>query len=216
MIEILFFAALSAFILFRLFNSLGQYDDEDENAQRQNTLKELKDVISQTQEEERRRRQAMLEYTQHLPTNLQKAIVMIQKQDQHFAIEDFIEKAKAAFEIIVDALNQKELETLEELLSPEIYRLFLKEIERREIIGHIYNSSVAKYREIKIEEINIKGSKASIKLHFATEQILLISDNNARLIEEHSQNLQVMDDTWTFEKDFADNSNIWRVVSVKR
>ncbi len=215
MIEIIFFAALAGFILFKLLQTLGKYEDEEQDETKSNSLKELRNVISQIKQmEENHTKQPFGQYAATLSDSFKKTIMQIQKKDPSFHIEKFIEQAKKAFVMAIRALNRSEVDILQQLLDDKIYQQFLKEIERRKAIEQTYSSSIARYDSITVENISFKKDIASITLRFVTEQAILVRNKEGIISEVKRDELSTIEDVWTFERNFKQDGKHWLITST--
>ena len=116
--DIIIFAGIAIFLVFRLRNVLGKRtgfeknitnkvspkNDEDNNEQKTQNIPELNDNIIE----------------------LKKAYETLGSFDH----KKFIEGAKLAFETIINAFNNGDKKTLKKLLTKEVYLIFEKEINQ--------------------------------------------------------------------------------------
>ena len=123
--------------------------------------------------------------------------------DKNFSFYNFIEGAKEAFKIIVEAFNNEKLEEIKHLVSTEVYGNFQKAIDVRNKKYETFNVSFVKASILNIEVVK---NYANIKVKFLSRQ-KVSSDNK-------TESLENIKDIWTFEKDMNTNSLIWKLVEV--
>ena len=123
--------------------------------------------------------------------------------DKSFSFHNFIQGAKEAFKIIVEAFNNKKVEEIKHLVSTDVYNNFQKAIDLKNDSYETFNVSVVKASILNIEVVK---NYAKIKVKFLSNQ-KIISNNKTK-------NLENIKDIWTFEKDMKTNSIVWKLVEV--
>ena len=123
--------------------------------------------------------------------------------DKNFSFHNFIQGAKEAFKIIVEAFNNKKVEEIKHLVSTEVYENFQKAIDVKKNNYETFNIS-----SVKASILNIKVVKnyGNIKVRFLSSQKVTLNNK--------IQNLEDIEDIWTFEKDKKTNSLTWKLVEV--
>ena len=122
--------------------------------------------------------------------------------DKNFSFHNFIQGAKEAFKIIVEAFNNKKVEEIKHLVSTEVYDNFQKAIDDKD------NYETFNISSVKASILNIKVIKnyANIKVKFLSNQKVTLNNK--------IENLEDIKDIWTFEKDMTTNSLVWKLVEV--
>ena len=123
--------------------------------------------------------------------------------DKSFSFHNFIQGAKEAFKIIVEAYNNKRVEEIKHLVSTEVYNNFQKATNVKNNNFEIFNIINVNASILNIEVVN---NNASIKVKF-------LSNQKVRL-DNKTKNLENVIDIWTFEKDMTTNSLAWKLVEV--
>ena len=123
--------------------------------------------------------------------------------DKNFSFHNFIQGAKEAFKIIVEAFNNKKVEEIKHLVSTEVYDNFKKAIDVKS-----NNYETFKIKSVKASILNIEVVKnyANIKVKFLSSQKATLNNK--------IKNLENIKDIWTFEKDMTTNSLVWKLVEV--
>ena len=123
--------------------------------------------------------------------------------DNSFSFYNFIEGAKEAFKIIVEAFNNKKIEEIKHLVSSEVYDNFQKAIDVKSNNYKAFNINFVKASILNIEVVK---SYANIKVKFLSNQKLTLNNK--------TKSLENIKDIWTFEKDMKTNSLVWKLVEV--
>ncbi|MFI4983639.1 MAG: Tim44/TimA family putative adaptor protein [Rickettsiales bacterium] len=213
MLDIIIFAAITIFVFSRLFKALGDTEYKRErNEEIEKIYEEILDINS-AKIEEMEHKSALDD--ESLPAKIKTVFVTIRKSDPSFASEKFVGGAKKAFEIILTAFSQGEVDPLRELLDKDTFKDFEGEIERRKQSGQIYHTTVVGVNKAEIVEAEMEGTVANITVKFLSEQIKMIKDaKDQTLLSGSSTKINLVDDVWTFAKDLNASSRNWKLVST--
>ncbi len=123
--------------------------------------------------------------------------------DNNFSFHNFIQGAKEAFKIIVEAFNNNKVEEIKHLVSTEVYDNFQNAIDTKNNNYQTFNISSVKASILNIEVVK---NYANIKVRFLSTQKVTLNNKIKKL-----ENIK---DIWTFEKDMKADSLIWKLVEV--
>ena len=184
-IDIILFAVIAAVLATNLYRVLGKktvsHKKPFENKAIEN---EIKDNIFSDQ---------VMEYSQKQILDL----------DKNFSFNNFIQGAKEAFKIIVEAFNNKKVEEIKHLVSTEVYENFQKAIDVKNDNYETFNIKSVKASILNIEVVK---NYANIKVKFLSNQKVTLNNK--------IKNLENIKDIWTFKKDMTTNSLVWKLVEV--
>ena len=184
--DIIIFAVIAVFIIYRLRSVLGKRTGFQKNINQQELVK--KETIPDE-----------LKIPQ-LKENEQKLEVVYKKVNS-FNHKEFLEGAKKAFEIIITAFNKGDKGTLKNLVSKDVYNAFEGAINSG---SNNPNSQFYSLVIDGVEDAKVEGGKISIAVNFTSEQIL--SDNEDSIVKNK--------DTWVFEKPESSTGPAWLLVST--
>ena len=184
--DIIIFAVIAVFIIYRLRSVLGKRTGFQKNINQQEFVK--KETIPDE-----------LKIPQ-LKENEQKLEVVYKKVNS-FNHKEFLEGAKKAFEIIITAFNKGDKGTLKNLVSKDVYNAFEGAINSG---SNNPNSQFYSLVIDGVEDAKVEGGKISIAVNFTSEQIL--SDSEDSIVKNK--------DTWVFEKPESSTGPAWLLVST--
>ena len=184
--DIIIFAVIAVFIIYRLRSVLGKRTGFQKNINQQEFVKKetTPDELTIPQ----------------LKENEQK-LEAVYKKVNSFNHKEFLEGAKKAFEIIITAFNKGDKGTLKNLVSKDVYNAFEGAINSG---SNNPNSQFYSLVIDGIEDAKVEGGKISIAVNFTSEQIL--SDNEDSIVKNK--------DTWVFEKPESSTGPAWLLVST--
>ena len=179
--DIIIFAAIAAFIIYRLRSVLGK---------RTGFQKDL----SQNKPQQDKKTETKKEIPSLLDNQLK--LQEVYKKVADFDHKQFIEGAKKAFEIIITSFNNGDKKNLKNLVSKDVYTAFEKAIDEKQ------NDPSSQFYSLIVESIadaKVDSNTISISINFISEQML--GDDEGKIVKNK--------DTWTFEKPINSSSPIW-------
>ena len=141
-------------------------------------------------------------------------VVLAQIPDFNKAV--FLKGAKRAFEIIVTAFAEADLETLGALTTKKTFKKFFDIIEERKNAGETAETDVIGIDKAEVVDAKILKSQVKIVVNFISEQVNLLRNASGEVIQGDENFVQKIDDVWTFERDLDKKSNIWLLASTKK
>ncbi len=138
----------------------------------------------------------------------------IKLADRNFETEHFLSGAKKAHELIVTAFAGGERDTLQPLLSDDVYAAFDHVLKDREARHEIVKFTVVGYKDVKITYAGLKGRTAEITLAFVTQVISSTIDAAGVVIAGDAANAHDVTDIWTFARDVDARDPNWTLVAT--
>ncbi len=219
--DIIFFAAVSIFIFFKLRAELGKISDEEKTkitekikADREKIITIQKQIsgavekaIEQSIEQQNQSNEKILgKLSEPLKQNLLQIF-----QRCNITAEFFINGTKSCFEMIIKAFADKDLTTLKFLLSDKIYAGFESAILKRDTEEKNLCSNLIAIEKAEILEAIIADEKALITVKITSRQINYFTNKTNEIIEGKKDEIQEMHDIWTFKKDLNSTNPNWIV-----
>ena len=183
--DIIIFAVIAVFIIYRLRSVLGKRTGFQKNNQQE--------LIKKQDKVEPKKIPQLRENEQKLET--------VYKHVDSFDHRIFLEGAKKAFEIIITAFNNGDKNTLKNLVSKDVFSAFEKAIDTgTNNPGSQFYSLVVE----GVEDAKVENGKIIISVNFISEQIF--GDNEDDVIKNK--------DTWVFEKPISSSGPAWTLIST--
>jgi predicted lipid-binding transport protein (Tim44 family) len=141
------------------------------------------------------------------------ALAEMKRVDRNFSVSDFAHGARAAYEMIVMAYENGDLETLRRFLAPEVYDSFAAAIEARTAKGYTVEASFAGIREVKLLEAEYDPvtHEADVTMRFTGELTSVVRDPQGRIVEGAPGELKQQRDVWTFSRDMTSENPNWQL-----
>ena len=183
--DIIVFAAIAVFIIYRLRSVLGKRTGFQ------------KTIVTENPEKPKTKKENTIP---SLKENEQK-FELVYKNVQDFDHKVFLDGAKKVFEIIITAFNNGDKKTLKPLVSKDVYAAFVSAIDSG---SNNPNSQFYSLVVDSIEDTKVDNGKITISVKFISEQMI---DNKEDSIVKNQ-------DVWVFEKPIKSSSPAWILIST--
>lgn len=224
-IDILIFAAIAAFLIFRLNSVLGTRHGGER--QRPNPFAKADDapspagpaggpVIDGTARE---MQAAPLVLGAHVENDadgkIRAGLEEIKSADAFFDLDAFMKGAGAAFNLIVTAYAKGDISLLKTLLSDKLLRDFERGVKSREAAGQTTEITVHRITRARVIEAHLRGVMAYVTVDFDVEQTTVTRDADGRVVDGDPDRIFSVEDIWTFARDTRDGDPNWQLVETR-
>ncbi len=173
---------------------------------------------SRNEDDEERRREAedrRLEKVAPAGSALNEALRAIISSDRSFEPRNFVNGAKAAYEMIVTAFAAGDRKSLKNLLSREVYDGFVAAITDRESRKETVSSTFVGIDKAEIVEASLKDSIAQVTVRFRSKLISATRNEDGAIIEGDPNQVVDVTDIWTFSRDVTQRDPNWKLVATE-
>ena len=224
-LDIILFAAIAAFLIFRLRSVLGRrtgheqppkYDphrDRESEESAQEKVIQLPDRKARREGEDESFEEEMDAAPSDSP--LEAGLAQIQRADRNFDAEAFLGGAKTAFEMIVAAFAEGDTKALRPLLSNDVYEEFAEAIDARAEADQTLETTLVGVFEAEIIEADLQSKTAFITLKFASEQINVTRDAEGTIVDDDPNQIASVTDIWTFARNTRSRDPNWTLVATR-
>jgi predicted lipid-binding transport protein (Tim44 family) len=210
MIQIIILAAIALFLILRLRNVLGTREG----------FEKPREIPGSGPARRRDRPFEVIEGGSADPdiadfvdpeTSAGAALAAMKRVDRDFSVGEFSHGARAAYEMIVMAYENGDLETLRRYLSPDVFEPFAAAIETRSQKGYTVQASFAGIREVKLLDAHFDAdsNEADVTMRFVGELSSVVRDPDGRIVEGAPNELKQQKDVWTFTRNMASDDPNW-------
>jgi len=147
-------------------------------------------------------------------TPLEVGLTQIRVADPKFNINEFQAGCRIAFEYILTAFASADMETLKNLLSPEVLGNFSQSIREREEADETMETTLVGFKSSDIVEAYMAGRTAHITVKFVTQQINVIRDKDGEIVDGDLSAVNDVIDFWTFARDTRNSDPNWMLVAT--
>ncbi len=239
-LDIVIFGVIAVILIFRFLGVLGQ-NDKNDGRPRRDTFGNYRSAVEEkkARREEERARRAEERGTKktHLtereragykatstatpappPAATQKVTPAAGNPTSDVAsLSDkaFLEGAKGAFVMILEAYAAGDLPKLKALLEKDMFARMKEEIDKRQNAEERLEISLHEIVDAHIEERSQEEHHEQIAVSFASKQCHLLFDKDNKLIEGDPDEEDLLRDLWTFRQNLASQDPTWFLCATR-
>jgi len=200
-LDILLLGAVAGFIVLRLRAVLGQRSGF----------------------EQKRREQPLPDATETPPAPepialpegpLGEKIAELRRVDPSFNPDEFVQGARQAYEMIVQAFAAGDKQALKSLLSREVFADFEGVIDQRAKAGQRQETTFVGIDGAEITDIQIQNRIAEVTLTIRSELINVTRDKDGQAVAGDPNAVQKVTDIWTFARDTRSRDPNWTLIGT--
>lgn len=214
-IEIVIFAMIAAFLVYRLRSVLGRRTGEEQQRPNPFTARagQPDNVIPLPNRDRPRPDDAVVSDE---PLSLAGSLDQIKAVDSSFDEKHFLDGAKAAFQMIVESFARGESATLRPLLADDVFASFDRVIRDRQSRGETDDTRVERVREAEVVEARLdQGRYAVVTVRLVSDQINVLRGRDGAVIEGDPKAVVEANDVWTFARDTQSRSPNWALSEIR-
>ena len=212
--EIVILAAIAAFLGLRLYSVLGRRSEHEEEVIPQRF--ERKDQAAPQGNEppatEPRPLRQPFKSADMQDTGAsanETAIRAISASDPRFDLMQFLEGAKAAYGMILEAFWKGDLETLRELTDDDVYEGFVSAIDAREAAGETMDNRLIRIEDATVHSADLDGRQARISVRFLADIAAVTRDKDGEVVAGSLDDAIESRDVWTFYRNVDSADPNW-------
>lgn len=147
-------------------------------------------------------------------SSLAGSLTQIQLADRNFDPKGFVEGARGAFEMIVTAFAAGDIKTLKPLLADEVMQNFGDAIRQRQAAKETLETTLVGIKMAEITEARLDGRTAYVTVRFVSEQVNVTRDAEAKVVSGDPTQVTDVIDFWTFARDTRSRDPNWALVAT--
>lgn len=227
-LDILIFAAIAAFLIWRLNSVLGaRHGDERQRPNpfspqetkprpvssgvRPVSLPQSDKSVGQILSEIK----TLVDASANKDGRIENGLAEISAADTAFEVGGFMQGARYAFEMIVTAYAKGELETLKSLVSPKLFSDFEAGLKARKTAGHTSEVIIHRIKAARITEAHLGGTMAYITVDYDVEETTATRDASGAVVDGSPDRVFSIEDVWTFTRDIRSSDPNWILIETR-
>lgn len=131
--------------------------------------------------------------------------------DPSFDVGQFVEGAKSAYRMILEAFWKGDRETLEWLVDAEVRDSFIAAIDARETAGETLDNRLISIERATISDIALDGRVARITVRFDADIAAVTRDKDGNVIAGSLSDAVQTHDAWTFSRTLGSGDPNWKL-----
>jgi predicted lipid-binding transport protein (Tim44 family) len=222
-LDMLVLLALAVFFISRLRKVLGkQIDDTRPDARKRPPADQrVVQLHDNKQDDEARIAAAVAQVEDDSPLladigdpDVSKGLMDIKSAEPGFNVREFLEGAKMAFEMILDAYAKNDKTQLRGLLAKDVYDDFEQALEEARNSDTHEETTLVSIQSADVVRAALKGKSAEITINFVSEQITVERDKEGNIVNGDASQTQLVTDEWTFARQVRSPNPNWLLVAT--
>ena len=201
-IDIIIFAIIAIFLVYRLKSILGQNSDGNEQNNKIDIgKKDFTNVVK-------------LGNRQSDSNDKKTNKDSIYSEDPTFNEKEFLKGAQNFFEMVIDSFVKGELKNIEMYIDNKLIKNFQLVIDERLQEKETLDINIIKMISIRIKDVKKLKNFLRISVLFESEQIKVLKDKEGKIIDGDQKKSILVKDLWTFEKKIQSKDLNWILVET--
>jgi predicted lipid-binding transport protein (Tim44 family) len=224
--DIIILILITVFIFKKLTSEFGKISEDDKDRK-----KVIEELLKKQKEAENNK---IVDITPQIKTHMDKSLYSknlklinkslknkieknskLKKALEKLNLDLFLKGSDNAIEMTIEAFSKKNTETLKMLLSKNLYLEFKKQLDSAEKKKQNIKSSIISLINQEIINIELKNKFIYIDVKFKTEQINFIEDNKGNIISGDKNNIEIIEEIWSFKKDINSKDINWKIIGIE-
>ena len=201
-IDIIIFAIIAIFLVYRLKSILGQNSDGNEQNNKVNIGKrDFNNVVK-------------LDSKKLDNTGVKENKNTISTIDPSFNEKEFLKGAQNFFEMVIDGFVKGNLKDIADYLDTKLLKSFQSVIDERLEENESLIIDILNIKFVKIIKVTTVKNYLRVSVLFETEQIKALKDKAGKIIDGDQKKSILVKDLWTFEKKINSKNLNWKLVKT--
>lgn len=213
LIQILIFAMVAAFVALRLISSFGR-NPEDETPPAADQLRQRRaqsrSAYDDPQADTPRNPVSFL----HVSPQIRQSLDSMTQLEQSFDPSEFLDGARQAYGMILDAFWKGDRDVLKTFLDDAILSGFTSAIDAREAAEQTVSNRLVHLNKAEISHAEVVGRTAQITVAYDADIISAVHDKDGNLIEGSMSDTHNVKDSWTFSRELGVRDPNWTLVET--
>lgn len=222
MLDIVLYAAIAAFLAYRLWSVLGQKEEgggEDSSrpdpfAPQQDRTRDDENVMV-LEGRPRPLLTSALTSGGNAPTSLAGTLDQIKQADPSFNEKKFMEGARFAFEGIVTCFAKGDLSPVARFMGPAVLHPFETAIEQRKSRNETLENKIERIVASDIIGAQLDGSQATLTVEFISHQVNITRNSAGEIVDGTPGKAEEVRDIWLFQRDVSSANPNWQLVETR-
>jgi predicted lipid-binding transport protein (Tim44 family) len=207
--EIVILAMIAAFLGLRLYSVLGRRAEHEEEPiphrfDAGETGKAPKPVVPPGQQTARPQRELA-----GYPPATERGVREIAAADRRFDLLAFVDGAKAAYEMILEAFWRGDKAELKQLCDDDVYAGFSAAIDARAAAGETLNNRLIRIEDTTVHSATLDRNIARIAVRFVADIATVTRDKDGNVVAGSLDDAVESRDIWTFKRDITAAGPDW-------
>ena len=207
---LLIFVALAAFVIFRLISVLGTRTGHEQRPDIEGVQRPQRPQSGELSDD--------ADQSDDIPVVKKSAISdagkVIQTADPDFDELQFLQGARSAYEMIVEAFANGDLKGVRRFLADPVYEAFKGAVTAREAEGQKFDLKFVGIDEASVVDSVVDDKTIRATAAFSSNQVRATFDADGNVVDGDPNRIDLVKDRWTFSRDLKSRDPNWILVAT--
>ena len=142
------------------------------------------------------------------------AVRAILAADPTFDVAHFLEGAKAAYRMILEAYWKGDLDEVRSHVDDQVFETFSSSVEQRAKDGLVLDNRLVTIEQVLISEATLERTLASVTVRFEADIAAVTRNKDAEVVAGSLSDAVQTRDLWTFRRDIASRDPNWVLIET--
>ncbi len=223
-LDIILFAALAAFLVFRLRSVLGRRTGHERrppndplgSRRQKKEAQGSDDNVIELPDRGPRADGAEAAFEEAESDDpVSAGLTQIRIADPDFDLAQFRAGAESAFEMVVQGFASGDTKLLRNLLNDEVFENFESAIKQREEADETLETTVIGIKSCDVIEARLDGRMAFVVVKFVSEQVNVTKNKDGAVVDGDPNHVASVTDLWTFARNTRARDPNWTLVETR-
>jgi predicted lipid-binding transport protein (Tim44 family) len=134
--------------------------------------------------------------------------------DPQFDVARFVEGAKAAYGMVLEAFWRGDQDSLDKMVDRDVAHAFAHAIHEREEAGETLDNRLVSVEQAQIEDAHIENGVAHIRIRFEADVAAVTRDRDGNVIAGSLTDAVPTHDVWTFSRPVKSPNPNWMLTET--
>jgi len=150
----------------------------------------------------------------HVESDAEGGLRALIAADPTFDVAQFIEGAKSAYRMILEAFWKGDESTLEWLTERDVRDAFAQAIAERNAAGHVLDNRLVSIERAVVTEASVEGGVARVAVRFDADIAAITRDADGNMIAGSLSDAVETHDVWTFLRVLKSSDPNWKLADT--
>lgn len=208
---IVLLALVAAFLGLRLYSVLGKRTGHEQEPVARQPLDGAPQIIRQPVVGGDSAGAISAGEASNVDLSAQSGLRSIINADRQFDLPLFVEGAKSAYNIVLEAYWKGDKEALRFLCDDDVYDSFVEQIDGRQERGETLENRLVRIEDVRVIDASFDVPMARITVQFDADIAALVKDADGNVIGGSMTDAVETHDIWTFMRDVKSGDRNWKL-----
>lgn len=211
MFYLVLFAMVAAFLALRLYTVLGRRTGAEQAPLKPAEERLATPVAPRAAEVATEPREPAL---RHIEARAEQGLRALVAADPKFDVAGFLDGAKSAYRMILEAYWKGDRETLGWLTEDDVRDAFEAAIAEREAAGHTLDNRLVSIERAVISDATLEGRVARVTVRFDADVAAVTRDGEGNVVAGSLTDAVETHDVWTFTRALRSDDPNWKLAET--